>query len=285
MSMTVAGLCGLNIASRELNAGREQWQPNGRFKNCGVYGDDIPLAKALHWIGKNFTVDLTARVYYNLYALERAGRLSGQRFFGEHDWYREGCEFLSKPRIRLPALFQTRGDMTDGCRSTPASRCSFSPKDARPSSSASSFMELGRAVKATPTGSHRPQRSAHLTEFIAKTNMFGKKPLAWQTYDFRRALEAYRNTYRVNGAEVDAAIVADMKQSPVLYITDYCFCRPIAFRISKIPLSSAMSKTAASSSRKRVAAVRNSTRDSGVGQESLYAGFDVPGKHPPGLDV
>lgn len=29
-----------------------------------------------------------------LYGLERAGDLLGLRFFGKHDWYREGAEFL-----------------------------------------------------------------------------------------------------------------------------------------------------------------------------------------------
>ncbi len=32
--------------------------------------------------------------FYYLYGLERAGRLSGVRFFGQHDWYREGAEEL-----------------------------------------------------------------------------------------------------------------------------------------------------------------------------------------------
>ncbi|QEG21674.1 DUF4159 domain-containing protein [Mariniblastus fucicola] len=32
--------------------------------------------------------------FYFLYALERAGRLSGRRFFGAHDWYREGTARL-----------------------------------------------------------------------------------------------------------------------------------------------------------------------------------------------
>lgn len=32
--------------------------------------------------------------YYYLYALERAGRLAGVEFFGEHDWYGEGADHL-----------------------------------------------------------------------------------------------------------------------------------------------------------------------------------------------
>ena len=29
-----------------------------------------------------------------LYGIERAGRLTGRRFFGDKDWYRVGCEYL-----------------------------------------------------------------------------------------------------------------------------------------------------------------------------------------------
>src|SRR5205823_3282983 len=36
------------------------------------------------------------QIFYNLYGIERAGRLSGQRFIGQHDWYREGCKYLVK---------------------------------------------------------------------------------------------------------------------------------------------------------------------------------------------
>ena len=32
--------------------------------------------------------------FYNYYGIERLGRLSGQRFLGRIDWYREGCERL-----------------------------------------------------------------------------------------------------------------------------------------------------------------------------------------------
>src|SRR5262249_62178097 len=32
--------------------------------------------------------------FYCLYGVERAGRLTGRRFFGEKDWYRIGCEYL-----------------------------------------------------------------------------------------------------------------------------------------------------------------------------------------------
>ena len=32
---------------------------------------------------------------YYLYALERVGRLTGQRLIAGHDWYREGCDLIA----------------------------------------------------------------------------------------------------------------------------------------------------------------------------------------------
>src|SRR5262249_49122828 len=93
-----AGLCGVLIASMGLNVGREEILADGTARNCGVYGKDdeetIAGAKAMNWIKEHFTLNLRNRTFYHLYGLERTGRLTGQRFIGGHDWYREGCEFL-----------------------------------------------------------------------------------------------------------------------------------------------------------------------------------------------
>ena len=40
-------------------------------------------------------------LYYYLYGLERAGRLTARRFIGDHDWYREGAEFLVREQDSL----------------------------------------------------------------------------------------------------------------------------------------------------------------------------------------
>ena len=54
----------------------------------------------LTWIGNAFPNDISKagrafmHPFYCLYGIERAGRLTGRRFFGEHDWYRVGCEYL-----------------------------------------------------------------------------------------------------------------------------------------------------------------------------------------------
>ncbi|HEX7448401.1 MAG TPA: M56 family metallopeptidase [Pirellulales bacterium] len=63
----------------------------------------IALQKASQWLGQHFSVEINPgitgrnaqgwRLYY-LRALSRAGRLSGRREFGNHDWFAEGAKSL-----------------------------------------------------------------------------------------------------------------------------------------------------------------------------------------------
>ena len=52
------------------------------------------------------------RTFYNLYGIERAGRLSGLRFFGAHDWYREGCDWLVKHQVPAEAWYVANSNLT-----------------------------------------------------------------------------------------------------------------------------------------------------------------------------
>lgn len=98
-SMTAAGISSLIIANRETTSVQ-----SGRFRGqavrCAGAKEDVNLKKGLDWIGRNFSVRQhpggeNLWFYYYLYGLERAGRLSGRRFFGEHDWYRAGVRALT----------------------------------------------------------------------------------------------------------------------------------------------------------------------------------------------
>jgi hypothetical protein len=82
LTMTAAGLCGMLISGEQLKIGRAKLLK------------DPKVQKAVALIGKDFTAQLKTRVYYNLYGLARAGRLSGLKSFGNHDWYHEGCQLL-----------------------------------------------------------------------------------------------------------------------------------------------------------------------------------------------
>jgi hypothetical protein len=94
-SMTCAGISSLIIAA--LGHGQGQDLPQGAsIQNCGKGGVNRNVQRGIDWVASHFWVNQNFgdgqqwRFYY-LYGLERAGRLAGIRFFGQHDWYRTGC--------------------------------------------------------------------------------------------------------------------------------------------------------------------------------------------------
>jgi hypothetical protein len=225
LTMTIAGLCGLQIADMELNGGREQWQQGGAFKNCGKYGDDANIAKAQEWISKNFTLEPSARIYYHLYGLERAGRLTGMRFFGEHDWYREGCEFLVK-RQEPDGAWKAGSGWDRWPQANTAFALLFLSKGRTPvliSKLVHGVWMDNRAEWDTDWNNDRNDLR-HLTEHISRGDLFGRKPISWQTYDILRALHARRNDPKLgkeSALDRENAVVADMLQAPILYINGH----------------------------------------------------------------
>jgi hypothetical protein len=93
-SMTAAGITGMFIVN-------EQAAKNSKV--CGANPSSPALQKGLDWLGENFTVMGNPKGsswhYYYLYALERIGALTGQKFIGGKDWYREGAAFLITQQI------------------------------------------------------------------------------------------------------------------------------------------------------------------------------------------
>lgn len=109
-SMTCAGIASLIIARSGLND-IESRIKNDRITCCGNDSvNEDPVEEGLEWLGRNFNLKVnpgggSSTLFYYLYALERVGRLSGRRFIGEHDWYREGAERL----IETDLLDEFRG--------------------------------------------------------------------------------------------------------------------------------------------------------------------------------
>ena len=99
-SMTCAGIASMIIlqdASSNLDAFADQ----NRVYCCGSKQKDevnFDVSQSIDALGRNFAVShnngASGWTYYYLYALERVGRLTGQRLIGSHDWYREGAEFM-----------------------------------------------------------------------------------------------------------------------------------------------------------------------------------------------
>ena len=105
-SMTCAGISSLVITGLKRFRGLERLVGDHDVEDCGRGGTDPYLQKGINWmathfmVGQNFGAGQQWKYYY-LYGLERTGRLSGVRFFGEHDWYREGAEELVHEQDKL----------------------------------------------------------------------------------------------------------------------------------------------------------------------------------------
>ena len=98
-SMTCAGISSLVITGMKRYEGTEVLIGEDRVDRCGEGGANVKLTRSVNWMAKHFEVGSNIGMgstwkYYYLYGLERAGRLSGLRFFGSHDWYRAGVEEL-----------------------------------------------------------------------------------------------------------------------------------------------------------------------------------------------
>ena len=98
-SMTCAGISSWIIIQENLAANANK--VNGdRADCCGENQRLDRVERAIDWMASKFRVrgnpgqgHSGSQLYY-LYGMERAGRLAGRRFFGAHDWYREGAEEL-----------------------------------------------------------------------------------------------------------------------------------------------------------------------------------------------
>ena len=117
-SMTCAGIAAVIITSDRLNRGDAETDGD-HVSCCGEQKDNSPLDRALTWMGRNFTVHSNPGnrgpqwLYYYLYGIERAGRLTNQRLLGGHDWYREGAELLVSLQDELSGYWKGTGHAED----------------------------------------------------------------------------------------------------------------------------------------------------------------------------
>ncbi len=105
-SMTCAGIASLAASGpRRAHAEGEEFLDGETVHQCDRGGTDGSLRRAIDWLASHFKVDQnfgsgTQWKFYYLYGLERAGRLTGTRFFGEHDWFRLGAEELVRTQSK-----------------------------------------------------------------------------------------------------------------------------------------------------------------------------------------
>jgi hypothetical protein len=221
-TMTTAGLCGLLTAGADLNAGRETPNGDGTWKNCGEYVENEKVRKSLDWLAQHFpSADRLADeryVYYALYGIERAGRLTGMRFLGEHDWYRAGCEFLVGRQDR-DGSWHGAGEAGGSIASTSFALLFLSKGRTPILVSKLTHDGVGRREGAAIRLKAKGQRAdwnndrndaRHLVEFSAR-ELFDRKPMGWQVF---------------NAADADPDrsaddLAAELLQSPVAYFNGH----------------------------------------------------------------
>ncbi len=198
-SMTCAGIGALAISAAALESGDAAVE-NGRVVCCRPQQQDDALERAIEWLGRRFTVDHNPRpagggqpvLYYYLYGLERAGRLTARRFIGDHDWYREGAELLVREQDSLSHYWKGGWYAERDPRISTAMALLFLAKGRRPI-----VIAKLRHGDGDDWSQHR-RDAANLTAYTEEAWELG---LTWQIMD------------------PGTAAVDDLLQAPVLYIS------------------------------------------------------------------
>ncbi|MEC7501942.1 MAG: DUF4159 domain-containing protein [Planctomycetota bacterium] len=210
-SMTCAGIASVVIAARQIRGGGAKFV-NGECV-CGTPPSDSVITAGLNWLGRNFSVrynpiagmNLMSRRseknFYYLYAMERVGRITGQRFFygppnkvdndrPKYDWYREGAAFLT-------SIQQRNGSWSGGGigESNPSVATSmvllFLAKGRRP-------VLISKLQRPGGDWNQAPENLTNLTQYVERK---WKMPLTWQVINLEKAT------------------AEDYAQTPVLFIS------------------------------------------------------------------
>ena len=198
-SMTTAGIASLVISSGQV-AQRRARVVEGQVRCCGQEDevtDWLRIESGLDWLARGFSVrnnpGSSGNILYYMYGLERVGRLTGRRFIGNHDWYREGAEYLIDMQRRGTAgQWRGRGIGED----SPVIGTSF----------ALLFLAKGRrpVVIAKLQYGERDDWDYHpggVPNLVKHIEASWEQQLTWQSLDWR------------------AATTGDLQESPVLFLS------------------------------------------------------------------
>jgi len=96
-SMACAGIASLIITAGVFDKGGATVQGDRImcFQKPDIQSSQ-QIERGIDWLARNFSVSQNPNsgnyLFYYLYALERVGRMTNQRFVGRHDWYRTGTD-------------------------------------------------------------------------------------------------------------------------------------------------------------------------------------------------
>ena len=155
------------------------------------------MNKGIDWLANHFDVRQNFGhgqqwKYYYLYALERAGRLTGVRFFGQNDWYRIGAEEIVKDQKKFGGFWQVGGQENELVAT----------------SFALLFLAKGRAPVLINKLRHSPEQDWNsdpddVRNIVSLVAEDWKNLLAWQVVDPR------------------TATIQELLQAPIAFITGH----------------------------------------------------------------
>ena len=124
ISMTCAGIASLVVTQGK--AGNDDHRiANGQVNCCGNPPERDAVQRGMVWLTRHIKVGAQASssaYFYQMYCIERVGRLTGTRFIGATDWYRMGCEHIVGLQDNLRGSW--RGSLSHG-ESNPMIATSF----------------------------------------------------------------------------------------------------------------------------------------------------------------
>ena len=199
-SMTCAGIASVIIAQGRLANGSAEITGGGISCCGGDENEKDPVEEGLAWLTQNFTIqgnpssDNKMTYFYYLYALERVGRLSGRRFIGQHDWYREGAERIVALQDDFQGFWPSTGPL-EPINATTSFALLFLSKGKRQVVAAR--LRYGKA----DADSLWQQHPEGLRQLVRQVQRDWRRDLTWQTIDS------------------ESAGLADLLQTPVLIIS------------------------------------------------------------------
>jgi hypothetical protein len=197
-SMTCAGIASMVILEDSL-ASLDATVDGGQIRCCGGGSEKrgYDPAISLEWLANNFSANdnpgYRQWFFYYMYALERVGRLTGQRFIGNHDWYREGADAILRRRNVVGGNIPGGGAETEVAATAMA--LLFLSKGKR--QVVIGHLQHGPNSLSNDWNRHR-RSIQHLTGHIEQA---WKRDLAWQSLRIQRAT------------------LADLLETPVLFIS------------------------------------------------------------------
>lgn len=210
-SMTVAGIATMVIVNSMLGDELEL-NADGTPDCCGNKETDKSIERAVKWMANHFSVGsnpgVNSWLLYYLYGLERAGRLSGTRFFGKHDWYREGAAFLVQRQSVRDGSWKGAGQLEGNPILGTSFVLLFLSKGLAPV--LINKLEYKTNQVAAPQPDAVPNWNHHQNDILNLTDALSGRPdwpklLTWQTVNLDLAIQ-------VGNVQV-------LRQAPVLFIS------------------------------------------------------------------